>query len=84
MAQTGKRTTDAVVYDVVHQRFLDQITADEASEIFLMNAASRFKDARSGHLGLNLKWWNLEGDDGRVDMPTELGCMSWLCDDWRE
>jgi hypothetical protein len=56
-----KTLMSAPVHAVVHQRFQDQIDADGFAEAFLMQQFSRYEPWI-----LEVRWWNLEGDDGRV------------------
>ena len=67
------RTRAATITKTIRQRFMDQIDADEEAERFLI-ASMHMRDQTVPRPGqMRLKWWNLEGDDGRCGTLSD-GC----------
>jgi len=56
-----KRTTATQVHRIVRQHFVDQLEADYEAGEFLNQGLKRCTERP-----IELKWWNLEGDDGRM------------------
>jgi hypothetical protein len=56
-----KQTTATQVHRIVRQHFVDQLEADHLADKFLSLAVKRCKQ-----FPIEIRWWNLEGDDGRM------------------
>lgn len=54
-------TTETPVGKIIRQHFIDQIEADIAADEFLNQVLSGCEEKPT-----ELKWWNLESDDGRM------------------
>ncbi len=59
------KITNSSIASVIRFRFMDQVDADEEAEKFLVSAMQVNKNGNFSPSKFRLRWWNLEGDDGR-------------------
>ncbi len=63
-----KRPAKPAAIAVMRKRFIDQIEADYEAGDFLTKGLKQCTERP-----IELKWWNLEGDDGRMGVVTSGG-----------